>query len=144
MPETFGDTRDHILSLKAKAGNPIAYIEQVGGFMGGGGKNVAAAHTMFQFGEGYGFLQGILMAYDIPLITVRPQLWQSSLHLGNKDKNASKTEWKNYLKGKAQEYFPSLKITLKTADALLILRYAMQDRDRMRQLAKMEENSTLF
>ena len=35
-------------------------------------------------------------------------------------------EWKNYLKKLAMIYFPTSKITLKTADALLILEYGMQ------------------
>ena len=38
-------------------------------------------------------------------------------------KTESKTEWKNRLKGMAQQLYPDLKVTLATADALLIATY---------------------
>lgn len=41
-------------------------------------------------------------------------------------KAQSKTAWKNKLKEEAQRRFPQLDITLKTADALLILDYARE------------------
>lgn len=38
-----------------------------------------------------------------------------------------KTAWKNKLKAEAQRLFPSIKVTLKTADALLIYEYAKKE-----------------
>jgi hypothetical protein len=55
---------------------------------------------------------------------VRPQTWQKNLGIGTSRTCASKTEWKNKLKALAQRKFPDAKVTLATADALLILDYA--------------------
>ena len=44
-------------------------------------------------------------------------------------KEESKSQWKNRLKAKAQQLFPKLKITLKTADAILIAEYCRRKRE---------------
>jgi hypothetical protein len=62
------------------------------------------------------------MALGYRIERVPPQTWQKELGLGN-SKGLSKTEWKNKLKGRAQELFPGIPITLKTSDALLIWEY---------------------
>lgn len=72
--------------------------------------------SAFSFGKGYGNLEMALTAAGIPFERVRPQVWQKALGCmsgGNK----------NVTKQKAQELFPSFKITHKTADALLIAEY---------------------
>jgi len=51
--------------------------------------------------------------------TIRPQDWQAAIGM-KKLKGEQVTAWKNRLKEKAQELFPSLKITKATADAILI------------------------
>lgn len=114
MPETVHDLAE--LLEPAKHGNAHVYLEQVGGYVGGAG---APGSAMFNFGQNYGQIIGILAAYQIPFTLVRPQKWQGALSLGN-SKGMSKTEWKNKLKAKAQQLFPSSKITLATADAALI------------------------
>ena len=65
-----------------------------------------------------------LMALYIPANTVTPQKWMKSYQLGHSSAY-TKTEWKNRLKGKAQQLFPSLgkKVTLKVCDALLLAEY---------------------
>lgn len=68
-----------------------------------------------------GFVRGVLAAGNVH--EVRPQVWQSGLGLKNTDK-LPYDAWKRYLKAKAQELHPEHKVTLKTADALLILEYA--------------------
>jgi hypothetical protein len=55
---------------------------------------------------------------------VRPQKWQGFLGLGKSE--GDKTKWKNKLKAKAQNLFPSLDVTLSTADALLLLEYGVK------------------
>lgn len=64
-----------------------------------------------------------LIAAGISFDIVTPQKWQKGLGIkpGGKDKN--RTKWKNLLKAKAQQLFPNQKITLKTADALLICEF---------------------
>lgn len=68
-----------------------------------------------------GFIRGMLMALDIPVVLTRPQDWQKAFHIG---KSKDRTEHKNKLKAEAQRRFPHLKVTLANADALLILEAA--------------------
>lgn len=131
MPASNGDVCDLLRELKQESiqAHPqqndtiVCYMEKVGGFAGAGHPGSA----MFNFGRGVGYIEGCLYALGIPMITVRPQEWQSALHLGKKSKNESKTDWKNGLKAKAQELYPAEKVTLKTADALLICYHAIKE-----------------
>ena len=73
--------------------------------------------SAFTFGEGYGRLQMALTALGVPYERVRPQAWQKAMGCLTKgDKNVSKR--------RAQELFPTLKVTHAIADALLIGEYA--------------------
>lgn len=42
--------------------------------------------SMFSFGENFGFIQGLLMAYEIPYELVRPQKWKKEFSITS-DKN---------------------------------------------------------
>jgi hypothetical protein len=116
MPATDGDVLAHLLSLRA-AGFNTAIVEQVVGFIPSAG-----AGAMFTFGEGFGFLKGCLMALNYRVELVRPAKWQKALSLGSKKDHGK--QWKNHLKVEAQRRFPNSEVTLKTADAFLILDYA--------------------
>lgn len=96
-------------------------LEEVNGFAG----KAQPGSAMFKFGEGYGFLKGVVQALGIKLELVRPQVWQKAFSLGTAARCASKSEWKNKLKAEAQRRFPKLPVTLATADALLILEWSM-------------------
>jgi hypothetical protein len=66
-----------------------------------------------KFMQGYGFLRGCLITIGIPVEDIRPQAWQKLLGCMTRgDKNVSKR--------RAQQLFPHLTITHKTADALCI------------------------
>lgn len=125
MPDTEGDVVDVIDSAvqaaAALGGSIEAHVEQVGGYIGGLGNPGSA---MFKFGRNYGFLLGVLAALRVPVVLVTPQKWQKALSLGDSTTYATKSEWKNHLKAAAQRFYPAQTVTLKTADALLILRYA--------------------
>ena len=96
----------------------IAVIEKVHAMPGN------AAKAMFTFGENYGHLKMALTAADIRIVEiVLPSRWQKELGIVRRKKNESKSQWKNRLKAKAQQLFPSLKITLDTSDAILICEY---------------------
>ena len=75
---------------------------------------------MFNFGRNFGFLLGTLAGLYIRTELITPQKWQKALGLGT-SKGMKPTEWKNKLKAEAPRLFPDIKVTLKTADALLIL-----------------------
>jgi hypothetical protein len=79
------------------------------------------AHNAFTFGENTGIVKGILHCLDIRFNEVHSQKWQR--HFGLGAKFISKTARKNAQKEKAQKLFPQLKVTLDTADCLLITKY---------------------
>ena len=78
----------------------------------------------FTFGENYGQWQGILASHEIDPILVTPKQWQSHFDI---KKGLKKDVRKRILKQMAIEKCPSTKkITLKTADALLIAIYGIE------------------
>lgn len=122
MPDTLLDLWELIADIDRESaikGHPLrakAYIEQVAS------SPQMGVVSAFSFGRGYGNLEMALTAAGIPFERVRPQVWQKSLGCMTKgDKNVSKR--------KAQELFPSLKITHATADALLIAEYGSRQSD---------------
>jgi hypothetical protein len=78
---------------------------------------------MFNFGYNVGFLHGLIAASKTRCIEVPPQRWQKTLGAGTKATHGAK--WKAHLKQIAQQRQPRQLITLKTADAVLILEHAM-------------------
>jgi len=111
MPETAHDLaeliKDHAIER--------AFVEEVGGFIG----KEQPGSRMFTFGMNAGVIKGILAALAIPTVYVRPQKWQAALGLGTSN-GLDKNKWKNKLKSRAQQLYPQHKVTLATADALLI------------------------
>jgi len=123
MPETPGDIRDQFEAFHQTYGQDvIVFMEKVGGHQGKAHPGAA----MFNFGHGVGVLQGLILAYRWELRLVTPQQWQK--RLGMSKNGDSDTLWKNRLKARAQEIFPAVpKITLSTADALLLLDYGRKE-----------------
>lgn len=148
MPSTPKDTCDFITCARdiAEMNNLKirCVMEEVGGFAGVGQPGSA----MFNFGRGFGNLEGFLISLGIEFVLVRPQKWQKALGIvfppvvkgqydGLTDSERSlekkriaglnakrKRDNKNQLKELAQRLYPKLRVTLETADALLILSYA--------------------
>lgn len=77
--------------------------------------------SSFSFGQNYGFLRGLLFACFIPFEDVPAKTWQTKLGLAKS--GMEKPERKRMLKAKAEQWFPRQKVTLSTADALLIAEY---------------------
>lgn len=100
-------------------------LERVGGFMGftaenaAGKINPASAHTMFKFGQGYGHLEALITAADLDFELVSPAVWQRGVGIV-KRKGEPQSRWKSRLAAHARMMHPTVKITLATADALLI------------------------
>jgi hypothetical protein len=112
MPETAKELWELIESIQFSVFDFAikAYLEQVHSSPQMGVKSA------FTFGNGFGHLEMALTAAGIPFERVRPQAWQKTMGCLTKgDKNVSKR--------RAQELFPSLKVTHATADALLIAEY---------------------
>jgi hypothetical protein len=121
MPETVHDLVETIRSLLVD-GDVEVHLEEVGGYISGAGMPGSSA---FNFGRGFGEIIGVVAALELPLKLVRPQKWQKALGLGN-SVGMTKTQWKNKLKARAQQLYPSEKITLSTADAVLIFHAASE------------------
>lgn len=72
--------------------------------------------SSFKFGVSYGFLRGCLIASGAIFEERTPQVWQRVMGcLSHGDKNVTKA--------RAQQLFPSAKITHATADAFLIAEF---------------------
>ena len=79
--------------------------------------------STFKFGMSYGALRMALVAAKIRFEAVAPATWQRAFSLPTLKKAGSSVAKKNAHKARAQELFPSLKITHAIADALLIAEF---------------------
>jgi len=115
MPSTLHDISKELHLLSRCTFGPVTvFLEELPKFAGKmSGSSMA---TMFR---NYGRIEGILAAYGARIEYLRPQVWQKALGLGDKKTHGGR--WKAHLKGRAQALYPQLTVTLKTADALLIL-----------------------
>ena len=116
MPETERDIWDCINAeiQKCKYWKDILIIiEKVHAFPGKQGIS-----STWKFAQNYGFLRGLVVALECQLIDISPQKWMKEFVITS-SKGKTKTQHKNELKQKAQQFFPQLKITLATSDALL-------------------------
>ena len=100
-----------------KPGKVIVGIEKVWSFPSDG------RSTAFTFGVNYGQWQGIIGSHEIKPIFITPKEWQSYF---NTPKKLKKVQRKNWIKDKAKELYPGLKVTLATSDAILIAKYLQQ------------------
>lgn len=118
MPSTDADIRELVLTWLGVS--DVVYIEKVGGYIGGKG---APGSAMFNFGRNVGFLHGLIASTKTRVIEVTPQSWQKTIGTGISKTYG--TKWKAHLKQLAQQRQPKADITLKTADAVLILEHAI-------------------
>lgn len=124
MPPTDADVAALLAHLSTKAKDVSIYLEEPPLFAGRNIPGSAVGKMMFNFGV----VLGVSMACGFKIHRVRPQIWQKTHPVGTKGELTT-TQWKNKLKGRAQELFPTLSsgdVTLKTADALLILDAAIR------------------
>lgn len=98
----------------------FAVVELVTGYVAG---SKAVGSQMGKLCASAGRMVGFLIAADVPYLEVQATRWQREFGL-RKSKGEGKTSWKNRIKSRAQQLFPSVKITLATADALLMAEYA--------------------
>jgi len=96
--------------------DPVAYIEEVGGFIG----KAQPGSAMFKFGRSFGFWLGVLASCRIKTVLVKPQVWQKGL---SGLQGVKGVERKRALKEHACRLFPDMKVTLANCDALLIADY---------------------
>ena len=115
-PTTLHDMVDIFHEIDEIAPNLQKYacIEKVHSFPGQGVRSV------WTFAENFAFWKAIMATLKIPYIQVGPKMWQRYYSTAiPKDKK----DRKNYLKQLAQEKYPSTKVTLYNAEAILIAEY---------------------
>ena len=123
------DIRDVGVFLKAATSNTNhrVAIEKVHSMPNQGVKST------FTFGMNYGIWIGTLRTLDIDFIKIQAKKWQEYYEIPKQD---SYYDRKKVLKAKAIELFPNERVTMYTADALLIANYCMQT-----HYNKIKENS---
>ena len=115
-PDTVKDMADYLKNAKWDCIDMFCIIERVHSMPGNG------VASTFKFGMNYGQWLGILASLNVPYKEVTPQMWMKYYGSLPKDKKARK----NRLKHLAQSLYPNVKVTLKTADAILIANYCKQ------------------
>ena len=79
-------SEEHLIELldyaRGKMDNPRCVLEKVNAMPGQG------VVSMFNFGQNFGFIQGVLKAYGIPYELVTPQKWKKEFSVTS-DKNTS-------------------------------------------------------
>lgn len=121
MPEALPELKEFFVLLLAGTHSPVAFVEKVPKFVG---KAIPSSTTAVLF-YNYGYTEGVLTALGVRIEQIDPHTWQKYFRLGTKKECASTTEWKGKLRAEAIRRFPTQKVTLATADALLILDYAL-------------------
>jgi hypothetical protein len=122
MPDSDTEIAEEISLLYSMRPGIKCIIEDVPKYVG----EKLPGSKIFPLAFNCGLVRGIAVSLRMPVILVRPQDWQKHFRLGTKGDTSGTTEWKNKLKAEAQRRYPHLKVTLKTADALLLLAYAQE------------------
>ena len=100
----------------------VIIVEKVPPYVG----KFIPSSAAFKLGYSYGWIVGKFANYKTHHIT--PQVWQKFLNIGTKGEQTT-TQWKNKLKEEAIKLFPNQpRITLATADAYLLLHYALKNK----------------
>ena len=115
-PDTVKDMSDLIKDAKWDCLNMFCIIEKVHSMPKQGVRSV------WTFGKNYGQWLGILAAHEIPYREITPQTWMKFYGAMPKDRKKRK----NHLKHLAQGICPHLKVTLKTADAILLANWCRE------------------
>ena len=118
MPQTPTDLKQLLGNISATHSPLVCAIERVGGMPGQGGA------AMFSFGYNYGQLIQCLTDSNIAHTEVLPAKWQTAMGCRGKS-GEGYTAHKNRIKDMAARKFPNVKITLATADAVMIACYAL-------------------
>ncbi len=117
MPDGMTSQADRLRSLVAELPGALAVIEKVGTYHKGN-----AVGSACKFARHCGHIEAILYTLGVPTTAVAPVVWQRSLGVLPADKAARKRAIREIM---ARRY-PSLALTLKTADALGILTWAAE------------------
>lgn len=116
MPGTDIDVVSFLVEVSNTAKEVDCYLEEPPLYAGKNIPGSAIGKLMWNTGV----LYGAAVCLGWKMHRVRPAIWQKAHTCGTKGERSS-TEWKNVLKARAAELFPTVDVTLWNADALLIL-----------------------
>lgn len=130
MPKELMDLRDWLEYVKTISESPLVFIEKVqmrpddilpAETPDEHRANMGKAYRIQIMLQNFQRLKDILEFSDVPYIQVHPMSWQSFLHVRKKgeDKKDRKNRYKKY----ATENYPSIKVNLWNADALLLMHF---------------------
>ena len=112
MPDTVADME--LLLRTLVCSETVCFIEDLPMYRGK--MNLRSTAVLFR---NFGRLEGVLASLKCRVEYLKPDWWQKQLRLGKSADHGDR--WKAHLKEHAQALFPKVDVTLKTADALLIL-----------------------
>jgi hypothetical protein len=112
MPDTVADL-DRLLRVLV-CPETVCFIEDLPMYRGK--MNLRSTAVLFR---NFGRIEGVLASLKCRVEYLKPDWWQKALRLGKSADHGER--WKAHLKERAQALFPRVEVTLKTADALLIL-----------------------
>ena len=124
LPATLGDFREQVFNILGEQGffhaisESVCYLESPPKFV-----KAIPGSAVFVMAQSFGRIEGVLAAFKVPTVTITPQAWQKAHGLGTRGEMTT-TQWKNKLKARAQSLYPEERVTLATADALLIFNAA--------------------
>jgi len=116
MPPTDVEVAQLIASLRLLAKDVEVYLEEPS--TAGYGPLIPAS-SIARLAQNFGLIYGACIAMGYSLHRIKPPAWQAVHGLGKKKDHGK--GWKNHLKAKAAELWPTQTISLANADALLIL-----------------------
>lgn len=116
MPGTDIDVVSFLVEVSNTAKEVDCYLEEPPLYAGRNIPGSAIGKLMWNTGV----LYGAAVCLGWKMHRIRPAIWQKAHTCGTKGELSS-TAWKNKLKARAAELFPTVDVTLWNADALLIL-----------------------
>lgn len=119
MPKSVTDIITILKDVSMEAnGDVLVVIEDVPKFVAGMQTSSSAMATLH---ANVGYIKGVVDALGLRLKEIKPRQWQQAVGAGEKKLHGNR--WKAHLKDLAIRRYPHLgkAVTLKTADALLIL-----------------------
>lgn len=120
-PDGLADLLSLFVDVRSSFPNVRAVVEKVGGYVG----EAQPASSAFKFGGADMAVKAMLVAARIPYVLVAPITWQKHLDLPKRPRTgAGKAAHKRDLRDAAQALFPGRRVTLQTADALLLFHLA--------------------
>jgi hypothetical protein len=115
MPGTDVEVCQLIADLSFKAKDVELFLEEPST---AGYGPIIPASSIARLAQNFGILYGAAVAMGWRIHRVKPQAWQAAHSLGKKKDHGK--GWKAHLRARAAELFPTVDVTLATADALLI------------------------